>query len=352
MKPYYPPIDADQALKQLETNFDSFSWLDVRSEKEFEAGEVPGFSNVPILTTRERHEVGICFKAKGQQEAIDLGQKIVAPFRQSRVENWLKLAQGRPIRVACWRGGLRSKIAVQWLNESGADVCRIAGGYKAIRRLLLNRLSELPTIIVIGGLTGSGKTELLHQTSASIDLEALANHRGSSFGKQPSNQPSQCTFENKLLMQLAGKQKQVFIEDESPRIGRVQLPNEIISGLRRSVVVWLDAPVNERIERIFTEYVAKPTQVSGSVDTHLQLRANLLHIREQLGGLRYCEIRDLMDQAFAAELNVDSHRGWIERLLKEYYDPRYQYSFERHQRKVVFQGDLNSCQQWIRNQHD
>ena len=159
--------------------------LDVRSPGEFAKGHLPGSFNGPILNNEERHEVGLTYKTQGQDTAVELGHRLVLPQKEARVAAWAEYLnqQATPL-VTCWRGGLRSGIAQEWLVQAGVPAVKVRGGYKAIRALLLEAIEKPWTGHVIAGPTGSGKTEFLRSLNLpqAIDLEELADHRGSSFG--------------------------------------------------------------------------------------------------------------------------------------------------------------------------
>ena len=175
------------------------SLLDIRAPIEFEKGAFPQSVNIPLMGDDERHQVGICYKKAGQEAAIELGRQLVSVDKQrQRVAQWKRHIEDNPdTHLYCFRGGLRSRIAQTWLQESGLDVPVIKGGYKALRRYLIETFSELVSkmqLVVISGRTGTGKTNLLRTLSRSIDLEGLARHRGSSFGAMASPQPAVVDF--------------------------------------------------------------------------------------------------------------------------------------------------------------
>ncbi|MEK7691316.1 MAG: rhodanese-like domain-containing protein, partial [Bdellovibrionota bacterium] len=188
--------------------------IDVRSEGEFQTGHLPGAVSLPILNDSERHLVGLRYKTQGQEAAIVLAHSLVDPDRARRVECWLKAlptASEATGYLFCWRGGLRSKTACAWINAAGGRTIRIEGGYKAVRAELLSQFEtrRLLGFLTVTGYTGSGKTLLLRSIAQSsphlvLDLESLANHRGSAFGNEPdgSPQPSQATFENAMALRL------------------------------------------------------------------------------------------------------------------------------------------------------
>ncbi|MCX6129608.1 MAG: rhodanese-like domain-containing protein, partial [Proteobacteria bacterium] len=176
--------------------------IDVRSETEFEQSAVPGFISLPLLFQHERHQVGLCYKSEGQAAAIKLGHELVDPHRPLRVKAWIdaiKESHTQQGIIMCWRGGLRSQIATQWIQEAGYEARQLPGGYKQIRQHFLSAFQNPPPLLILAGLTGSGKTELLREfQDSSLDLEAAAQHRGSAFGELPAKQPTQTQFENKL----------------------------------------------------------------------------------------------------------------------------------------------------------
>ncbi len=182
--------------------------LDVRAAIEYQHGAFPHTTNVPLLNDKQRHQIGICYKEQGQDAAILLGERLLTPEKRQRcIANWQTFIQSNPEGVLyCFRGGMRSKISQTWIAEhTGIVYPRVEGGYKAMRRYLIKqseRLIKSTTFIIIGGKTGSGKTRVLKQLDSMIDLEGLANHRGSAFGACATPQPTQINFENNLAIEL------------------------------------------------------------------------------------------------------------------------------------------------------
>lgn len=345
-------LGAHDALTLLRTRPDDFCFIDVRSEGEFEKARIPGFRSMPILTDDERHQVGLCFKTLGQKAAVALGHDLVAPDRARRIDAWRCAAAGRPIVTTCWRGGLRSEIAADWMVEAGESVQRVSGGYRAMRHALLDRLEHLPDLLVLTGLTGSGKTELIHDVDVPrVDLEGLANHRGSAFGGFfASPQPTQTNFENELLLVLPQNAPWVLIEDESSFIGSVSLPKPLMAKIKNAPVVFLESATRERAFRIFVEYVREPLEAGMAPDIlEAELQSRLDRLARPLGGQRHQELTDKLRAAFAKDPDeVQSHEAWIEMLLVQYYDPRYRYGIERNQRPEIFRGDFASVRAWLR----
>lgn len=332
----------------------------MRSEGEFAQGSLPAFVNAPILDDGERHQVGLTYKEQGQSAAIAHGHRLIGPDRETRVERWARLVgasrSGRAL-VTCWRGGLRSQIACEWLAAFGCQVIRIEGGYKAMREQLLRTLATPPPLRVLAGLTGCGKTRLLANLpiAEKVDLEGLARHRGSSFGgylKVP--QPSQATFENAVGMALRNCRRPVLIEDEGVSIGSLHQPLALRKALLSTPVVYIEAPLAERVNHIFAEYVAEPLRCGMESE---MLRATLVasvhKLARRLGGALTTRVSDQINAAFSEGVLVpERHAAWIGALLTEYYDKGYTYAFHRHNREIAFRGHYEECRQWILAQYD
>lgn len=346
-------ISAATALDQLSDS--SSDLLDVRSEGEFAAASVPGFHNAPILRNSERQEVGLCYKHRGQQAAIALGEQLVGPVREARVQEWLNKTRPHvPVIVACWRGGLRSSIASDWIEEAGRNVLRVDGGYKALRNNLLQVLTKPQEFFVVSGLTGAGKTRLLEALPITnkLNIEALATHRGSSFGRFMNRpQPTQATFENRLAVALRTCTGPVLVEDESKVIGSLHLPETIYTAMTQSSLILLESNLEERSLNIYQEYVADV--LSDGSDPELlkdSAMASTYKLQRRLGGLLTSKVIQGIQNAFASH-DPEAHRYWIELLLSEYYDVRYRYSQVHSSRPLAFRGTYEECQQWILNQY-
>ncbi len=185
--------------------------MDTRAPIEFTKGAFPGAINLPLMTDDERQRVGTCYKLQGQQAAIVLGHELVSgAIKADRIEQWARFAQANPEGyLYCFRGGLRSQIVQQWLKtEAGIDYPRVGGGYKAMRTFLVETIEDSAKqcdFVLLGGMTGTGKTDVLGQLPNALDLEGFANHRGSSFGKRATAQPSNIDFENRLAVDVLKK---------------------------------------------------------------------------------------------------------------------------------------------------
>ncbi|MDX1353123.1 MAG: tRNA 2-selenouridine(34) synthase MnmH, partial [Thiomicrorhabdus sp.] len=220
--------------------------IDVRAPVEFQQGAFSSASNLPLMTDEERHKVGVCYKQHGNAVAVKLGHQLVnETAREPRIEAWVNFMNAHPEALLyCFRGGMRSKISQQWLQDAGREIVRLKGGYKAFRRYLIDYLDELPGLltqqdvkpIVLAGRTGSGKTLAIHQLNNAIDLEGLAHHRGSAFGRHATPQPTQINFENNLAMALIQfmetQPNSLVIEDEGRNIGSVNFSKELFACLK------------------------------------------------------------------------------------------------------------------------
>lgn len=327
--------------------------LDVRSEGEFAEGCFPLVENRPILSNEHRHLVGLCYKKSGQEAAIDLAMKLVSPLRESMVQGWAEQVhanqeRGEETLLFCWRGGLRSKTACSWLSEVGLRALRVEGGFKALRRESLRVLGQLPPLIVLSGMTGSGKTRLLTTLPQHLDLEGIAGHRGSAFGLLPDEaQPTQLGFENHLALKLGVGAQPLVVEDESRRIGRVQLPEGMYEFMAGSPFVLLEVSVEDRANHIFAEYIeAQLAQGTSQQVLHEHMRACTERIRRKLGGLKTDQVLRLLDQAFAAQ-DSSAHQAWIMELLIYYYDPLYRFAMERKNVKPTFVGGPEECREYL-----
>jgi len=348
-------------------------FLDVRSEGEFTKGSIPKSINCPILNDHERHLVGICYKQQGQQAAINLGHQLVCgASKAARIRNWTEVIAAKPeTHLFCWRGGLRSKLARQWIREAGQEVLLIEGGYKALRQSLLDVILQVVSnvpMIRIGGKTGVAKSSLLNEVAHSVDLEKHAHHRGSSFGRMVSAQPTQINFENALATDLihtvtamhAGQT--LLVEDEGRSIGTSGIPQAFFEAMRRSPLVLVEMPIEFRTQCILQTYVIdmlnsfKQVDIEhGFINFSNYLLDSLQRIQRRLGLERYKQIEGLMHQALQSHLQCGSaqgHNAWIIQLLTEYYDPMYAYQIGKNQDKVIFSGDYTTVLEWLRNVHE
>ncbi len=269
--------------------------IDVRSPGEFNHGHIPEAINIPLFSNDERAHVGTVYKQNSKEAAIEIGFKYVKPKLKSFISDALKVAPSRKIIVHCWRGGMRSQSFAKHLSENGfLDVKVITGGYKAYRNLVLSNLGKPILLKVLGGYTGSGKTQILKELKKRghqvIDLEGLANHKGSAFGGiGQEEQPTVEQFENNLhaVWQKLDLNKLVWVEDESHNIGRVKIPMQFFNQIRNAKLYFIDIPKNERAKFLVTEYANRNTE---------QLKKSILRISKRLGGLNTKRAIQLLDE--------------------------------------------------------
>ncbi|MCQ6259757.1 tRNA 2-selenouridine(34) synthase MnmH [Pseudomonas sp. Q11] len=342
--------------------------MDTRAPVEFLKGAFPGVVNLPLMTDIERQRVGTCYKQQGQQAAIVLGHQLVSgDTKAQRIQAWAEFATAHPDGVLyCFRGGLRSQIVQQWLkDEAGIDYPRVGGGYKAMRTFLLDTVEQAVAqcdLVLLGGMTGTGKTEVLTQLSNSLDLEGYANHRGSSFGKRATGQPSNIDFENLLAVDVLQKRaagiEQFVLEDESRMVGSCALPLPLYQRMQQVPMVWLEDSVERRVERILSDYVINLSgefiALHGDEGFSLfceRLLGSLNNIHKRLGGDRHRRLLQIMEAALAEQATsgaVDLHRGWIEGLLREYYDPMYVFQREKKGGRIEFAGEQLAVLEYLR----
>lgn len=342
--------------------------MDARAPIEFSKGSFPGVVNLPLMNDHERQRIGTCYKQQGQQAAIEMGHQLVSgAVKAERIQAWADFARAHPDGLLyCFRGGLRSQIVQQWLkDEAGIDYPRVGGGYKAMRTFLLETVDQAVAqcdFVLLGGMTGTGKTEVLAQLSNGLDLEGYANHRGSSFGKRATGQPSNIDFENRLAVDVLKKRarglEQFVLEDESRAVGSCALPLLLYQGMQQFPMVWLEDSLQGRVERILRDYVvdlcAEFISVHGDQGFTLfseRLLDSLNNVQKRLGGERHRRMLILMEQALIEQGRsgaVDLHRGWIEGLLVEYYDPMYAFQREKKGARIEFAGERGAVLEYLR----
>ena len=236
---------------------------DVRTPAEFEHGHIPGAVNLPIFSNEERVKVGTTYKQVGREEAILLGFDLTGPKWSGFIKQALIFAPDKRIAVHCWRGGMRSGAMAWALNLYGFEVYVIQGGYKSYRRWARARFELNYELCILGGMTGSGKTRILHQLAADgqqvIDLEDLAQHKGSSYGTMNQMvQPTQEQFENNLAACLSriDRNQRVWVEDESLTIGKRAIPNPFWQQVRDAPLIELKVDAGQRVASLVAEYGA------------------------------------------------------------------------------------------------
>ena len=330
--------------------------IDLRSPGEFKKGAFPASCNLPILDNEERKQVGLTYKKHGSQAAEELGYKLVSCGRKDkRIENWKQfIKHNSKAQLYCWRGGMRSTIASRWLKEIGLNIPVIPGGYKALRSTCLETLelakNDQKRWIILGGRTGSGKTALISSIPSSINLEYLANHRGSAFGRRQTHQPTSINFGNTLaIAYLQHNHNMLVLEDESRGIGKLTIPETWYQRMQNTELIILTIPTMERIKNIRREYVDKRLLAGIQPKVlKISLQDSLVHIKNRLGGKNYQAIHQKIENAFKT-LSPESHEGWIHDLLKKYYDPMYSYQLKQKENRCVLEGDDQTIRDFLQD---
>lgn len=302
--------------------------LDVRTPAEFANGHVPGAISFPLFTNEERHEVGLCYKQQGKDMAVKLGLKRVGPKLSEFVNHAEKITPNKHVNMYCWRGGMRSASMAWLLRMAGFEVNVLKGGYKHWRNDKLSTLQGPLPLINIGGMTGVGKTPLIEALASAgeqvLNLESMANHRGSAFG-QLGEQPTTEQFENMLGLHLQqlDHQRWIWTEDESRSIGRVYLNTQFFQSLRGATFVFIEKSVEKRLDYLCALY--------GQTEA-TELIAAFERLRKRMGG-------QFVNEAIA-HLNQGDLRTASALALK-YYDNAYQHSLKLRKPKIDFRLDLS-----------
>ncbi len=306
-------ISAEEALQTENTLF-----LDTRTPAEFAEDHLPGAVNMPILSNEERAVIGTIYKQVSPQQALEQGKQ----YFQEKVPRFLNEMEKygtRKIIVNCWRGGMRSRVAADLLTAQGYRAFQLEGGYKQYRKYVRERLENYklkPKVVVLWGLTCVGKTELLKQFSNSLDLEGLAQHRGSLFGALGLQPRSQKRFENLLLQRLEELQGESFIvvEGESRKIGSVQIPAFLYKAMKQGIPVLVKADVDQRAEQAVQEYFISPKNIQMIKEITLSLQKVISQEKKAL-------VAEFIDQ--------EKYREAAKLLLQYYYDPLYEHTLKR-----------------------
>ena len=296
--------------------------IDVRTPDEFAIGHIPGAVNVPLFSNEERAEIGTAYKQKGRSSAVSIGLRCVGPRLEELAHTLLDLTDpvAPRLHIHCWRGGMRS-ASVAWLMEStfGCHTATLKGGYKAFRHWVLESFAIPRELRVIAGFTGSGKTEILKQLAmlgeCCVDLERLARHKGSAFGKLgEAAQPTQAQFENELALawRATDPEHPVWLEDESRMIGKRSLPEAIWEQKQDARLHVIELPEEERIVHLCKIYACFPAD---------ELAASVEAIRSRLGGGRA--------KATIEALHSGDFSGAC-RIILSYYDHAYQNCLALH----------------------
>ncbi|MFD2571210.1 tRNA 2-selenouridine(34) synthase MnmH [Spirosoma soli] len=287
--------------------------IDVRSPGEYDHAHIPGAVSIPLFDNEERAQVGTKYKNAGKDAAVILGLDLVGPKLAGFVKQSKKLnPQQKEVLVHCWRGGMRSGSFAWLLDTAGLTASTLIGGYKAYRTAVMAAFAEPRTLIILGGKTGSGKTDILKELARQgeqiIDLEKLAHHKGSSYGAIGQlPQPATEHFENLLFTEWRklDPAKRIWLEDESRNVGSCFIPMPLWQQMRAAPVAFIDVPKEIRIQRLVKEYTG--------IDHALLIEATE-RIRKRLGG-----------KVTLDALNALNHQDYtrVADLTLDYYDKAY-----------------------------
>ena len=298
--------------------------IDVRTPAEFSDGHITGAINIPIFSNEERAVVGTKYKQESRDTAIAKALEYIAEKTDHYLDELQKLVQSNEICVYCWRGGFRSEGMGHLFQTAGKKIYRLVGGYKAYRNFVLDSFKVKFKLIVIGGMTGSGKTEILEEIGKTneqmLDLEGIANHKGSAFGALgQDDQPTTQQFENDLAAQLTkfDPQQNIWLEDESRMIGRVKIPDDLFDQIRSSSVLKIEVSKDNRINRLIKDYANFKK---------IDLINSITNISRRLGGLN----TKLAIEAIGVE---DYYKATD--IILDYYDRTYTYGLEKRAGQTV-----------------
>jgi len=290
-------------------------YIDTRSPGEFETDHIPDAVNLPILDNEERAIVGTIYTRVDKEEAIEKGFAIY----EQKIEDFkkqLKRLATKKMVIYCFRGGMRSETITKLAMEIGLDAVQLKGGYKTYRKYVRERLNNYqfkPRLVVLHGLTGTGKTDIIQKCSDSIDLEGLAKHRSSVFGAIGLSPVSQKMFESQLLIEMDRLQdrKYVLIEGESRKIGNIIIPEFFFEAMKTGINVKIEASMDERVARLMKIYTSSKENI-------IKIRQITATLVKRLGKQKVNTMLELLEQNKPAE--------FMKRILIDYYDPLYSYS--------------------------
>lgn len=298
--------------------------LDVRAPVEYQKGHIPGAINIPLFEDVERSEIGTIFKQQGKDNAVARGLEIVSPKMVGFVQLVKSLSSNKKVYVYCFRGGMRSNSFAWLMNTSGLEATVLKGGYKAYRNHVLTDFRQPKKLILLGGHTGSGKTDIIRQLAKhgtqTIDLERLANHKGSAFGGiNESKQPPQQLFEHLLYnaFNALDTSKGILLEDESKNIGFNKIPHELWLQMKQAPIIKLEIPFELRIENLVKDYTTSDISA---------LKACVLKIGQQLGPLNTKRCLQYLDDGLLHD---------TARLTLHYYDKAYGYIYGNKQQPII-----------------
>ncbi|MEK4146091.1 tRNA 2-selenouridine(34) synthase MnmH [Robertmurraya sp. FSL W8-0741] len=313
-------MNYDRTVEEFLNHQEIYIPVDVRSPGEFQDSRIPNAINVPLFTDEERSEIGTLYKHEGQKAAKWRAMELVSPKLPSLLEEIREIEKtNRKPLLYCWRGGMRSQSIAHFAMMSGLHIQRLEGGYRAYREYIVDRIpTMLPKqAVVIYGLTGTGKTEILHRLKEFgypvLDLEGYANHKGSVFGAIDGHQPyNQKMFDALLFedLQCIANSPYFFMEGESKRIGHAVQPQELYEKKENGIHIRIVSDLQSRVERIYEQYVEETDAFHARVEYALGRIIKRIKPEEIQKKIQHC----------LAEKN---YREMIQLLIVHYYDPRY-----------------------------
>ncbi len=292
-------------------------YIDVRSPVEFADDHIPGSINLPIFDNEERSEIGIIYRMTGSEEAIIKGTEI-AGGKLSGIISGLMKFKGKNIVILCFRGGMRSRSVASLARSIGINVYRLSGGYKGYRKYIFDSLKNCdatPPFIILQGLTGTGKTEIIRELPMGIDLENMAGHRSSLFGGIGLNPNSQKKFESLLVNRLAElrESRYIYIEGESKKLGNLHIPENFYDKMAKSSIILIKASMERRIGIILKEY-------SGNL--------NIEHVINITKSLK-SKIGNILTDHLISLITNGELKEFIKLMLEKYYDPLYKHKLDK-----------------------
>lgn len=298
--------------------------VDVRAPLEFFKGHIPNAVNIPLFEDSERAEIGTLYKQQGKDTAVNRGLEIVSPKMTSFVNRVKTLSENKKVYVYCFRGGMRSNSFAWLMNTAGLNAVIMKGGYKAFRNHVLNYFKEEKKLVLLGGKTGSGKTDILkklrEQALQIVDLECIAHHKGSAFGAiNEQKQNPQQTFEHQLYQQLTllNNKQLILLEDESQAIGFNKLPHGLWLQMKQATIIKLEIPFELRVQKLVKDYTTV------NIDA---LKSCVIKISQQLGTLNTKLCLQYLDENNLAD---------VARLSLLYYDKAYEFSYKNKKQPII-----------------
>lgn len=316
--------------------------IDVRAPIEFSRGHIPGAINMPLFDDMERAEIGTLYKQNGKEDAVLRGFELVAPKLAEFIREAKSNSAHKDIFVYCFRGGMRSNSFAWLMNTAGLRARILKGGYKSFRHFVLKSFETPRKLILLGGATGSGKTEILQKLSGKVqlvDLEGIAHHKGSAFGSigQLPQEPQQL-FEHHLYLAFSklDASKPVLLEDESMSIGYNRIPYPLWQQMKKAPILRVIIPFEVRVERLVKDYGSAPPE---------QLKTSVNNIAQQLGPQHAKECLQLIDEGKLAE---------VARITLQYYDKAYTYNHTKNEQATIIDlpcesGSVEECAELVQS---